>query len=240
MKRQKRKIMKKIIENIKRNYRLVIVVLVIGGLLGFLFGSSPSNSQNKTSSNQNNIESEHQIWTCSMHPQIRMDKPGKCPICGMDLIPLQETSGSEAAVSPDEIQMTEEAVKIADIQTIVVQKAYPEKEVYLLGKVKPDERNISELTARFGGRIEKLYVNFTGQNVSKGEKLATIYSPAMVTAQKELLETQAYKQSNPDFYRSIDENYNNYKGWYVDDFLVEPWTPTPPRAAHIHHGVEVH
>ena len=210
--------MKKIIENIKRNYRLVIVVLVIGGLLGFLFGSSPSNSQNKTSSNQNNIESEHQIWTCSMHPQIRMDKPGKCPICGMDLIPLQETSGSEAAVSPDEIQMTEEAVKIADIQTIVVQKAYPEKEVYLLGKVKPDERNISELTARFGGRIEKLYVNFTGQNVSKGEKLATIYSPAMVNAQKELLEAQVYKQSNPDLYKATR---NKLKLWDLTNEQID-------------------
>ena len=72
--------------------------------------------------------------------------------------------------------------------------------MYLQGKVHADERNIAELTARFGGRIEKLFVNFTGQNVSKGEKLATIYSPELVTAQKELLEAIALKESRPSLY----------------------------------------
>ena len=113
-----------------------------------------------------------------MHPQIRLDHPGDCPICGMDLIPVGDKENPEDAISPNEIQMTEAAMKIADIQTMIVKKVKPDKEVYLLGKVKPDERNISELTARFGGRIEKLFVNFTGQEVKKGQKLASIYSPA--------------------------------------------------------------
>jgi Cu(I)/Ag(I) efflux system membrane fusion protein len=76
----------------------------------------------------------------------------------------------------------------------------PQKTVYLQGKVHADERNMAKLTARFGGRIEKLFVNFTGQNVQKGEKLATLYSPDLVTAQRELLEAIAFKESRPSFY----------------------------------------
>ncbi len=149
-----------------------------------------------------------------MHPQIRLDHPGDCPICGMDLIPVGDKENPEDAISPNEIQMTEAAMKIADIQTMIVKKVKPDKEVYLLGKVKPDERNISELTARFGGRIEKLFVNFTGQEVKKGQKLASIYSPALITAQKELLEAEAYKESNPDFYQAAR---NKLKLWDLSE-----------------------
>lgn len=215
--------MKKIIQNIKESYRLVLVVLVIGLFFGWLFFHHSSKNETNTTMSQVTEEHAHEdkvsYWTCSMHPQIHMDHPGKCPICGMDLIPVMEgnNDGGEA-ISPDEIQMTDAAMKIADIQTMVVKKAYPNKEVYLLGKVKPDERNIAELTARFGGRIEKLFVNFTGQEVKKGERLATIYSPALLTAQKELLEAQDYKQSNPEFYRAAR---NKLKLWDLTDAQID-------------------
>ena len=84
--------------------------------------------------------------------------------------------------------------------------------------MKPDERNIAELTARFGGRIEKLFVNFTGQQVKKGERLASIYSPAMLSAQKELLEAQDYKKSNPDFYKAAR---NKLKLWDLTDAQID-------------------
>jgi membrane fusion protein, copper/silver efflux system len=153
-----------------------------------------------------------------MHPQIRMNHPGKCPICGMDLIPLTEYSAEEEANSPDEIKMSEEASKIADIQTLIVSKSNPEKEIHLLGKVKPDERNIAELTARFGGRIEKLYINFTGQQVKKGEPLANIYSPALLSAQKELLEAISYKDNNSEFYNAAR---NKLKLWDLTDGQID-------------------
>lgn len=200
----------------KKEVRNYTVVFVVGIIFGWMFFHNSGN----------NIESEHKhdqqeevsiTWTCSMHPQIKMDKPGKCPLCGMDLIPL-DLSSSDEEVSPNEIQMTEAAMKIADIQTIEVRKDYSNKEVYLLGKVKPDERNIAELTARFGGRMEKLFVNFTGQNVVKGEKLATIYSPELVTAQKELLEAIEYKESNPAFYRATR---NKLKLWDLNDEQIK-------------------
>jgi Cu(I)/Ag(I) efflux system membrane fusion protein len=206
------------IDLLKRDYKVIGLTLLTGFFLGWLFFHDSGNKAASGQATDEHAQEKNTIWTCSMHPQIRMDHPGKCPICGMDLVPLQENAGSETAISPDEIQMTDAAIKIADIQTLVAQKAYPDKEVYLLGKVMPDERNISELTARFGGRIEKLHVNFTGQKVDKGEKLVTIYSPALVTAQKELLESREYKQSNPEFYKATR---NKLKLWDLTDEQID-------------------
>ncbi len=209
--------MKNIKQNIKENYKVVVGMLILGLLAGYFIGKS-SNPEINTATHLHNEPSIHQIWTCSMHPQIKQDKPGKCPICSMDLIPLETGNSQGQAVNPNEIQMSESSIKLADIQTMLVKKDYSNKEVYLLGKVKPDERNIAELTSRFGGRIEKLFVNFTGQNVSKGEKLATIYSPELVTAQKELLEAVVYKESNPSFYKATR---NKLKLWDLTEAQID-------------------
>lgn len=199
-----KKILTKIFKNIKENYILVLVVLITGILIGWL---SFHSTGYKTSADSVEVHEGHDhendiasIWTCSMHPQIRSDKPGQCPICGMDLIPLNTFSPDENQIDPNALVMTEAAAKLAEIQTMIVQRGVPEKSLYLQGKVQPDERNIAELTARFGGRIENLFINFTGQHVQKGEKLATIYSPELVTAQRELLEAITYKDSRPALY----------------------------------------
>lgn len=191
----------------RKNLIIAGITLVAGLILGWIiFGGSAKDTTRQLNltahDHQETLSADEAgIWTCSMHPQIRMDKPGQCPICGMDLIPLEDEQGDDYA-SPDEIQMSEGAMKLADIQTVRVHKGQPEKTVYLLGVVKPDERNIKELTARFGGRIEKLNINFTGQHVNQGEKLATIYSPDLVSAQRELMEAARFKESNPGFYKA--------------------------------------
>jgi membrane fusion protein, copper/silver efflux system len=165
---------------------LIVGILLIGIVLGkFIFQSSGSGSP--TEENINTEQADNTIWTCSMHPQIRMPEPGNCPICGMELIPA-DNGGNENEMNPDELQMTEAAVRLADIETSIVKKQSPVKKVYLLGKVKPDERQIYSQTSHIPGRIEKLYINFTGEKVSKGQRLASIYSPELITAQKELFE----------------------------------------------------
>jgi Cu(I)/Ag(I) efflux system membrane fusion protein len=197
--------MKNIIKIITENLKLFIVLLISALVVGFFIGKSTN--QNKSvvehqngSAHQHIDELTNQVWTCSMHPQIKQDKPGLCPICAMDLIPLTSVASTGDDVDPNEIVMTESAAKLASIQTMIVSKGTPSKKVYLQGKIQADERNIALLTARFGGRIEKLFVNFTGQNVKKGEKLATIYSPDLVTAQRELLEAISFKGSRPSIY----------------------------------------
>ena len=201
----------------KREIVRIAITLVIGISLGSLFFGSSSNKNHEGHNHLQTDNVEQTIWTCSMHPQIKQDKPGDCPICGMDLIPLKTNENIEES-DPNEIQMTESAMKLAEVQTYIVKKGAPEKAVHLLGKVKPDERNIATLTARFGGRIEKLYVNYTGQNVKKGQKLASIYSPELNTAQQELLDAAKYKENNPSFYKATR---NKLKLWELTDKQID-------------------
>ena len=118
----------------KKELTIIAIAAIAGLLLGWLFFHQPEPKPADTGQSNEAAQNESTIWTCSMHPQIRMNHPGKCPICGMDLIPLSEYSAEETATSPDEIKMSEEAAKIADIQTMVVRKSTPEKEIYLLGR----------------------------------------------------------------------------------------------------------
>lgn len=200
--------MKKLFKN---KYVVYLSILAAGLALGWLmFGGDNENAVNSKEETAlaSHEHEENTVWTCSMHPQVRQEEPGSCPICGMDLIPLKSMEGE--AIDDNAIQMTEAAMKIADVQTVMVKRSSPAKQVYLPGKVKADERRISEITARFPGRIEKLYVNFTGQKVYKGQKLATVYSPSLVTAQKELFEAMKFKETNPSFYNSA---VNKLKLW---------------------------
>ncbi len=199
--------------NIKKNIKIILPALVVGVVLGWLFFGA-SGKRDDHADHDHDQEVSETTYTCSMHPQIRQDEPGQCPICGMDLIPAEEAEKSTETVSPDAIKMSEAAMKIADIQTMKVRKDYSDKKVYLLGRVKPDEREIVELTARFGGRIEKLFVNFKGERVEKGELLASIYSPDLVSAQKELLEAVEYKDSNPKIYKATK---NKLKLWDLSE-----------------------
>lgn len=217
--------MKNIINNIRKNLKLVIGALVVGLLFGWLFfhsgggNSSHKAEQELTGHEGHDHESEDPTtWTCSMHPQIKQDKPGDCPICGMDLIPLASMDAGGEDVDPNEIMMTESAAKLADIQTLKVVKGNPEKTIHLQGKIHADERRIAELTARFGGRIEELFVNFTGQNVRKGQKLATIYSPELVTAQRELLEAIALKETRSGLYSAAK---GKLKLWDLNDEQIK-------------------
>ena len=131
--------MKKILKNIKENYKLVLVMLIVGLFFGWLFFHSSGESPAADKISEANAEHDHSdekatIWTCSMHPQIRSDKPGKCPICGMDLIPLSSLTPAEEQIIPNAIVMTPSAAKLAEIQTIIVKRGTPEKSLFLQGK----------------------------------------------------------------------------------------------------------
>jgi Cu(I)/Ag(I) efflux system membrane fusion protein len=138
-----------------------------------------------------------------------MPQPGKCPICGMELIPLVQTVTS--SIDPDAIHMSKEATELADVLTSKVTSQKPVKEVRLYGKVQADERLFQNQTAHVPGRIEKLYINFTGESVVKGELLAEIYSPELINAQQELLETVKTKLLQPELYEASKEKLRQLK-----------------------------
>lgn len=202
-------------KNIKQPliYLGLVLVGLVAGLLLNRSGSTP-NVASKTADHEH--EDSEEIWTCSMHPQIRQDGPGKCPLCAMDLIPL--SGSNDTMVGDDEIQMTETSMKMANIQTFRVGKSTPQKEIFLQGKVVANERNMATVTAHFNGRVEKLYADFTGQFIRKGQKLATLYSPDLVTAQKELFEALKFKDSNPAFY---DAAVQKLKLWELTDGQIK-------------------
>lgn len=195
--------MKKIFSN---KYVLYGLFILVGLLLGRVFFHSTNAKEDKH--NHAMEEKKKTIWTCSMHPQIRMDHPGKCPICGMDLIPLDQNT---VKVDPDAIQLTKEAAALANVMTSVVSRQKSVKELRLYGKVQADERLFQSQIAQISGRIEKLYVNFTGESVRKGQPLAQIYSPELVTAQQELLEAAKSKNLQPEIYQAAREKLHLWK-----------------------------
>jgi len=196
-------------ENILKNKWLgFVLILILGIVIGKFIGGG--NSSDEATATHEHSETEAEIWTCSMHPQIQQDGPGKCPLCGMDLIPLDNSMASEETL-PDEVPMSDAAMKLAEIQTYVVKLEKPEKEIRLLGKVKADERLIYSQTIHFPGRIEKLFVNFTGEKVVKGQKLASVYSPEIVAAQKELLEVLKDESTSPALVNAAREKLKQWK-----------------------------
>lgn len=129
------------------------------------------------------------MWTCSMHPQIRQPRPGRCPICAMDLIPLAEEPQEEeaAAASPRRFVTTEAARKLMRIETSPVERKFVAATVRMVGKVDYDETRLAYITAWVGGRIDRLYVDFTGISVRPGDHMVYLYSPELRTGQEEFL-----------------------------------------------------
>ncbi|MDP0501455.1 MAG: efflux RND transporter periplasmic adaptor subunit [Verrucomicrobiota bacterium JB022] len=177
-------------------------LFVIGGAaallaLGLLLGRAlaPDAGHSHAPAGHSEDAAGAKIWTCSMHPQIRQPEPGDCPICGMDLIPLVEDSEHEAG--PRAMQMSESALGLAEVQTQPVERRFPTAKVRLVGTLEYDETQVRSLTARFPARIERLYVNYTGVEVAKGEHLAEVYSPELLTAQRELLTASRVDPQGP-------------------------------------------
>lgn len=185
------------------------LILVGGIFLGWLLFRSGGSAGETHEQVHAHEEGQGTIWTCSMHPQIRQSEPGKCPLCGMDLIPLVKGSGEAQSLFVNE--MTPEAVALANIRTTKVKRVEATNELRLTGKIQANEQRLAVISSNFSGRVERLYVSFTGQEVKRGEKLATVYSPELITAQKELLEAARTKDINPALYQAAREKLRLWK-----------------------------
>ncbi|HEU4420286.1 MAG TPA: efflux RND transporter periplasmic adaptor subunit, partial [Planctomycetota bacterium] len=126
-----------------------------------------------------------QVYTCSMHPQVRLDRPGKCPICEMPLIPAASAQGS--ADGPPTMQLSEHAAAMASVETVAVERRELARELRTVGKVEFNESSLATITPRVDGYAERLFVNFTGVQIKQGDHLAEVYSPELLVAQQELL-----------------------------------------------------
>lgn len=193
--------MKKIVNH---KATLLLVTLILGAALGW--GLNSINTGEGEHAHEVNSAG---IWTCSMHPNVKLPEPGDCPICGMDLIPATTDEKNDSNLLA--IKMTPEALALAQVQTLVVGEGVAKKELVLSGKIQADERENASLTSKFPGRIEKLHLTFTGEQVKLGQKIATIYSPELLNAQKELLEAAKTKATFPQLYQASKEKLALWK-----------------------------
>jgi Cu(I)/Ag(I) efflux system membrane fusion protein len=139
-----------------------------------------------------------------MHPQIRQQEAGDCPICGMDLVPVAETSASEeeASVDPRAVRLDPQAQRLGRVRTEAVTSVEPVRRLRLTGRIVPDRSRSYTLAAPFAGRIERLLVAEEGVMVKAGAVIARVYAPEMIPAQRALLQAARRKAAEPALYEA--------------------------------------
>ena len=161
------------------------LMLVAGLVLGLLLRGCVSCGSGAAGSDGG--DEDGAVWTCSMDPQVKQPQFGKCPICGMDLIKVKKGETPTSDIDPNAVMFSDEAMALANVETVVVGAPSGDKEIRLFGKIEPDQRQQQSQSAYVGGRIERLCINAVGDVVSKGQTLAVIYSPELYTAEQELV-----------------------------------------------------
>ncbi len=156
------------------------VLTVIGFVLVLFFSCKNKPEQNEASSATK--------YTCPMHPQIIADKPGTCPICHMDLVPVNASvSNSSADTSLESLVKPTNQLVFSEIRTVKPSEGVRTADTKIQGVINYDTNNWNIISSRISGRVEQLYVKYNYQRVSKGQKLMDIYSPDLANAQQELL-----------------------------------------------------
>ncbi len=169
----------------------LVVLLLAGGYLLGRFGQSRDADHSDHSGESTPTEVPEvavaDVWTCSMHPQVQLPEPGKCPMCGMDLI-LAPKDGEQSEEGPRVLQISESARALAGIETAKVERRSVAHEVHMVGKIAFDETRVATITSWVPGRLDRLFVDYTGVTVREGDHLVEIYSPTLYSAQQELLQ----------------------------------------------------
>lgn len=184
--------------------------IVIGLVLGLFIGRAwfaPSKAPGAQGEHADHIEHADQaahdteseaaptVWTCSMDPQVQLPEFGLCPICGMDLIPLDPSAAGGGAWS---LALGADAAVRAGIETTRLARELVVLERGLVGHVAIDETRVTTVTSWTAGRLDRLYVDSTGTLLRAGDHVAEIYSPALVTAQEEWLQARAASADGAD------------------------------------------
>ena len=166
-------------ESGRRRWMILAAAILLAFILGYFFRGG-----GKTPVAQPAVpeEKKETVWTCSMHPQIRLPNPGKCPICSMPLIPAETSGGGDGEPM---LKLSEHARAMASVETVHVSKRKLTKEIRVVGKIQANETTLATVTSRVDGYVERLFVDYTGMPVGKGDHLVELYSPDLVVAQKE-------------------------------------------------------
>ena len=161
-----------------------IGLLLLGFWLRGLFGS-PASHGGADPHHAAGHQEETTRWTCSMHPEIDLAKGGPCPKCGMALIPRLDDGGPQDL---PRLSISASAAKLMDVQVAPVERRFVTASIRMVGKVDYDETRLAYITAWIPGRLDRLFVDYTGVPVRKGDHLVSLYSPELLSGQVELLQ----------------------------------------------------
>jgi len=158
------------------------------------------------------------LFTCPMHRDIQVNAPGKCPKCSMVLVPVSQLEEQNSLVDTSGVFISNESAELADVQTVVVTRNNPQKEIRLYGKVEADEKLRHNQVATISGRIENLTVYATGEMIHKGQTLALIHSPELVSAQQALLTASQSRKTHPGAFEAAKERLRK---WQMSDAQID-------------------
>ena len=206
---------------IKKQSVKIMYVLMLLSAIGFT-----SCKTKKPEQHVHATEKEHVYYTCSMHPQVMQEKPGKCPICGMQLIEVKKSmsDGSE------DILLSDEQVRLGNIKVDSITSTGIGDKIYLTATLNFNQYKTTSVSSRVMGRIEKLYFKNVGDYVHKGDKLFDIYSEDLNNAKQEyILTLQQQKQLNNstiDYNQLIQSAKNKLLLWGLTETQINELATT--------------
>ena len=170
----------------------VLVVVMVAFGFGYVFRSTVSGSVPMTSAANGASAEPEQVkakqYACSMFCVPPLPNPGKCPICGMDMVEVETDEGTGDDAGPRTLTLSSAARKLAEIAVAPVERRFVETEIRMVGKVDYDETRLKNITAWVPGRLDRLFVDYTGVPVREGDHMVYLYSPELRIAQVELVE----------------------------------------------------
>lgn len=168
-------------------------------------GKCPKCGMDLVKMEHSNHDQAQATYTCPMHPEIIRDKPGNCPICGMELVKL-ETSGKKVGdVELESLLKPTNEFVVSSLPVTTIEQRGEQIEIEALGNIAYDTRQVGSISARISGRIEKLYVRYRYQKISRGQHILDIYSPELLTAQQNLLFLIKNDAQNTSFIQAAKE-----------------------------------
>ena len=168
---------------------LVLLVLALTAACRQKNAGHEGHTPEEMTGHEGHTAEEKPVYTCPMHPEILRDAPGSCPICGMDLVKKESVHTNHAAGSDSIgilLKPTYEYV-LSATATIRPERKSISDTLKVPGYLTYDARQLKAVSARYGGRIERLYVRYPFQSVQKGQRLLDIYSPDLATAQQDVI-----------------------------------------------------
>jgi len=172
-----------------KNFLTLVFAAALAGGIGWWLATWHGHSDSAPTAS---VPNKVLYYQSTMHPWVKSDRPGKCTVCGMQLVPVYEHGAQPSPAATDVVILPEGTPNISGIRTVEVKRQSVKRTLRVAGMIDDDESKHRVLSAYTGGRIEKLFVNFEGAEVEKGQPLATFYSNEVLNAVREF--KVAYKQ----------------------------------------------